>query len=402
MTIVEKLTGVTWEALEEKQLAAFLGQAGDEGLTWEVKGGDEEGSWPRREQIEKAVGGFANSELGGVLIIGAKRRAKGKPGWDLNGLKPPKEEETELAIAKKIRGGVRPTPNFRVKAWPTSEGRKAAIVLVSPVDRPPAITRDGRVFERTSGATEPVRDPAMLARLFAAGERASGNAEAKAELAASRVLASAGSGELDIGDLFRWSDASSQQGRIGLGVAATSYEPDIGGRLHRRAFAETMEAQARGSLISLRGAGLPKQDTYFAAQRRERLQARIDPGYEVEHARRFFIAAQWDGSVGVASLGGEGDSLSLSEEELLVPSWNLACRLVLALGGSGRLHLVLHGTGPMHGAAHWPSAELPVRRWLELSGNEDPQTYEVAGPDFDYVMDELRRTAGEERWNDQA
>lgn len=403
MTIIERLTGVSWEALGEEQLARFLAQAGDEGLTWEVKGGDRQGSWPRPQQIEKAVSGFANSELGGILIIGAERPDRSKPGWVLNGLKPPKEEETELAIAKLIRAGVQPTPGFRVKTFAVAEDRKAAVIAVSPVDRPPAITRDGRVFERTTGATEPVRDPAMLARLFAAGEQAGAEAEAKAQRAARRVLESAVSGELDVGESFRWSEASSQRGQVGLGVAATAYGADIGDRLHRRSFAEAMErlARARGSLISQRGAGMPRQDTYLAGQRRDCLLARIDPTYAVEHARRFMIAAQWDGSVGVASLGGEGDSLALSEEEVLAPAWKLACRLVLLLGGSGNLHFFLHGLGPMQRQARWPSLEAPVQRWLALDGSEDPQSYEVPEADLSYVIDELRRAGGEERWNDE-
>jgi hypothetical protein len=93
MNPVEALFGVSWDGLERDHVTSFLAGAGDEGLTWEVKGDAKEGRWLRREQIEKAVSGFANSELGGILIIGAQ---EDEGGWDLTGLQPPSESEVAL------------------------------------------------------------------------------------------------------------------------------------------------------------------------------------------------------------------------------------------------------------------------------------------------------------------
>jgi hypothetical protein len=275
MTVVETLFGVPWETLDEARVTAFLKEAGDEGLTWEVKGDLHRSEWPRREQIEKAVCGFANSRLGGVLIVGAERTDKRAPGWTLPGLQPPLEAETELAISRTIRTGVRPTPPFRVKAWEVGEGRKAAVVWVAPVDRPPSITRDGRVYERTTGATEPVSDPAMLSRLFAAGERASIEAEEKAGRVAVRSLDAAGVLVAEAG--YDWSDASSMQGRVGVGLAATGYAPDIGDRLFRRSFGEAIERQLGAELRCVRAAGFEQSDKLSLRQQRENIVARLDP-----------------------------------------------------------------------------------------------------------------------------
>lgn len=400
MTVIEPLFGVSWDALDKSHLVHFLEEAGDEGLTWEAKGGAKEGRWLRREQIEKAVSGFANSQLGGVLVIGAEREGSDQ-GWVLTGLLPPSEDEVELAISKVIRAGVQPVPAFRVKVWPISDGKKAAVLWIPPIDRPPAITRDGRVFERTTGATEPVKDPAMLSRLFEAGMEAERMAADKA-LRASRRALDGPPGAAEYGDILDWNDASSQQGRVCLGVSATAYEPSLNDRLHRLTYAEEIESQMRAELVCVRAMGNFPSDQYSLRQSRESLRARLDPGFSAAHAPRFFVIAHWDGSIGVACLETEGSALEFIEQEVLKPLWSLACRLTLLLGGSGQLHLALCGSGPMHSGHRWPSDAKPVRHVLELRGDEEATTFEVAHDDLQDVMNELWRSGGQERWTDDA
>ena len=88
-------------------LRAFLDDAGDEPLTWELKGDEKAGRWVRREQVLEAVCGFANSDRGGVLLIGGHKR-RGAPGWDLPGLSPPKGEPGPL-LEQWVRQRVHPT-----------------------------------------------------------------------------------------------------------------------------------------------------------------------------------------------------------------------------------------------------------------------------------------------------
>lgn len=71
---VEWIFGKPVEDLRLDELRAFLDDAGDEPLTWELKGDEREGRWVRREQVLKAVCGFANADRGRVLIIGGHKR----------------------------------------------------------------------------------------------------------------------------------------------------------------------------------------------------------------------------------------------------------------------------------------------------------------------------------------
>jgi hypothetical protein len=179
MQLVRSLLGVEWRELDRGDVESFLAEQGDEGLTWECKGKGDKGEdrWPRRQQIEKAVSGFANSELGGLLIIGADRTHPKKLGWKLNGLPPPPEPEIKMAVSKVIDWGVAPVPPYDVQAWRIGEDRHAAVAWVRPTPEPPCVTRDGLVFQRTVGRTEPVSDPGALARLFEGGNRARERAE---------------------------------------------------------------------------------------------------------------------------------------------------------------------------------------------------------------------------------
>ena len=52
------LFGVDWGELELEHVVEFLLEAGEEGLTWEAKGGDR----PHPDSILKAGSGFANSD----------------------------------------------------------------------------------------------------------------------------------------------------------------------------------------------------------------------------------------------------------------------------------------------------------------------------------------------------
>jgi hypothetical protein len=119
----------------------FLADAGDEGLTWEVKGDVKTSRWRRREQVEKAVGAFANSQLGGVLVIGAERRDRRTPGWDRVGVGPPAESEPAMPLDKFIRTGLNPVPPYRVRVWQLAEDRFAGVVWI---ERPGAARNNSR------------------------------------------------------------------------------------------------------------------------------------------------------------------------------------------------------------------------------------------------------------------
>jgi predicted HTH transcriptional regulator len=161
------LFDVPFDRLDVGDLRRFLGEAGDEGLTWEAKADHESGRL-RPQQVHKAACGLAN-QIGGYLILGARRDAKGEP-WQLPGINP-RDDEIDVWIGEVLRR-LRPEPRHQTRAWEVDDDRLVAVVWIDPVDRPPCIAPDGRVFQRVSGATVPVEDPVELARLQQRGQAA--------------------------------------------------------------------------------------------------------------------------------------------------------------------------------------------------------------------------------------
>ena len=79
--MVDTIFGVDWDALTISAVRRFLSAAGQEPLTWEAKA---DGKGPLHPAtVRKAICAFANSDLGGFLIIGATESGT---GWALPGL----------------------------------------------------------------------------------------------------------------------------------------------------------------------------------------------------------------------------------------------------------------------------------------------------------------------------
>jgi hypothetical protein len=77
---------VPWAHVRVEHVLAFIGEADEEGVTWEAKADDERGSL-RPDSIRKAACGLAN-QIGGYIIVGAKRdQVTGR--WDLPASRSP-------------------------------------------------------------------------------------------------------------------------------------------------------------------------------------------------------------------------------------------------------------------------------------------------------------------------
>lgn len=165
---------------------AFLDDAGEEGLTWEAKADEDDrrqraaGEAPGQlgaHTIRKAVCGFANA-IGGYVIIGA--RSDRKTGtWSLPGVQIA-DPEPEGYLRRIIDGGVRPVPRYQPKTWRLADGSTVALIEVEPIAEPPCITSGGQVYERVSGETHKVTDPAHLDSLLKRGRNARRVAEDRA------------------------------------------------------------------------------------------------------------------------------------------------------------------------------------------------------------------------------
>lgn len=219
--------GVDWDSLELAHVLAFLAQSEDESLIWEAKGGE-----ITPHHVRQAVSGFGNSELGGVLILGVTRDRATRE-WVPDHWEPP-EREAQLWITNCLaRGGVRPRPWTGVKPWDVDGGGQIACVAVAPAAMPPILTSAGQAWERTSGATVKVTDPADLRRLFERGRAA-------AERAASIAVAAAK--ELFEIELTREAHAAV------LAFAAPSVPGEMTGVVFRRTLVDIVVAHAKDLL----------------------------------------------------------------------------------------------------------------------------------------------------------
>ena len=119
------------------------------------------------------------------------------------------------------------------------------MVWVPPTPTPPC-NAHGTVYERVSGRTISVRESLRLAQLFARGDEARIEAQAKADAAAKRMLIAGR-------ELRRYAPLNIQ---FGLGLAAPGYLADISARLFSEAFEGRVFAcidsldQARRSLVA--------------------------------------------------------------------------------------------------------------------------------------------------------
>lgn len=169
--------GPSWADLTLDDVRRYLEQADDEPLLWEAKGTRLDPS-----EIRRQVCAFANSHEGGYLILGAEPAGGDDPEarWVLDAVTFPDEPRTWIAnVIGDLTAGVRPRPDFDVQPWEAPNGH-VVVVWVTPTSTPPCIA-NGTVYERLPGKTQTVRDPLRLADLFARGNAAHREAQARAD-----------------------------------------------------------------------------------------------------------------------------------------------------------------------------------------------------------------------------
>jgi hypothetical protein len=345
------LFSTAWADLDPDAVRAFLADAGEEGVTWEAKADDKRGKL-HPESLRKAACGFANRD-GGYIIVGAKRDAE-TGEWTLPGIRRP-AEEPELWIGQVLRA-LRPTPRAAPHAWPLDDGRIAAVVWIEPVDEPPCMTPQGQVYERVSGATVPVTDPARLDALFRGGQQARARAEYFANRAASRAL-----------DEPRW----FSQRAVGVAVALASVgrqNDDIASRLFVASFRDAMGdalTQLFRTADPVRGRDTPEGGTRVQQQDALSMTAPFLQGSTADaggSGRRLYsewrLQATWDGAVAAsAALSPEAVEELMEHGEIVRPAWEAVVPLVERLGGSGSAQLAVR----VYAAPDLP-ASMPLLR----------------------------------------
>ena len=219
-----------------------------------------------------------------------------------------------------------------------------AIIEVQPVAQAPCMTAQGHVYERVSGETRRVNDPARLAALFARGAAAQEQANQEASRAAA--------------DLCEALETGEGHGSVAIGIAPVSREDtDISARL----FTETWQVAAGEALKRLQPrhmrpdlaypsigqAAVTSQAIVFAPLEPD--QDFDTPDHEREVRSIWALVGRWDGSVaaGASFAHDVAGTVSLFDD-FLGPAREEVAALVRQLGGHGPASLTIQivGAGP--------------------------------------------------------
>ena len=211
------------DSLTLDDLRALLAEASDgETYTFEAKADDPAptGKGLSSTDVSKAACAFANSRVGGVVVVGAAELSRGQ--FALTGLAHPRAGSLKEWLDKAV-DGVRPRPRAEIRTFdaePPMIG-PAAIVRVFPVMEKPAIANGGRIYVRTATQSVPLEDPVEINRLFR---------ESEAEVAAGRRRAAAMAGRMPDPEA-----RGPAQVTLGLEVAAAplAVPPELAARLFR-------------------------------------------------------------------------------------------------------------------------------------------------------------------------
>ena len=342
-------TQLTFDALER-----FLAGAEPEPLLWEAKGGD-----PNPHEIRRQCGGFANSDQGGYLILGASQR---DDGWALDGMLFA-DREPHRYVSSCLREGVRPLPRYDVRSFNMPHARQVVVIEVAPLLAGPCIVR-GSVFERVAGATVSVKDPTRLADLFARGQQA----HERAATAADRELLSAIEAFQQFPDPgIDAEDASELLSRfVAISVAPVTPHANTTTRVFRESTRDAM-LKVIGELSRPPHPLSPAIWPQVAQHRRLALaQSALD--YEPD----WVLSAAWTGAVSVAvrmpsATGGPTSVIS----DVVVPAYQAAGRIASHIGGSEVGYVRFAITDPAQ--AHWGDG-VRIARGPQGLGAEDLDT----------------------------
>lgn len=355
--------GVSWDALEPEHLLAFLARSEDESLTWEAKGGD-----IRPHHIRDSVSGFGNSELGGILLLGATQ-GRATKAWTVDHWEPP-DAEVDLWVSHCLaNGGVSPRPSIEVKAWDVEGGGRLACVAIWPVSVPPVMTSSGQVWERTSSETVKVKDPTALRRLFERGKAAEDRIHRLSNDAAE---------ELFSGEVARTEHAGV------LGFAAASLPSELSGQVFRESFFRSVVDRAvdlqRGvTAVNLHGFIRARSHLGQGGVTAWGEQGFGDPSsYSVRVGRHGSVA------VGFADADmAEGAEWVDQRTDRLRSMWTTAKGALASLGAMGVIHVAVRVDGP-------DGQTIGAAQWSEMSSDGEEE--------IDRLVRDVRRALGHAEW----
>lgn len=139
-----------WDKLRLRDVEVLLEQDDDETFFFEYKNDD-----VSPKKIVEEISAFANT-YGGYILLGIddNKNISGCTKWN------------EQRIHATIHDCLTPLPIFDVKKFVTKEKEKIFVIRIEQGDIPPYITNNGKIYERVSSGSFPIKDSTKLTQLF--------------------------------------------------------------------------------------------------------------------------------------------------------------------------------------------------------------------------------------------
>lgn len=139
-----------WDELKLSDIQTLLKQDDDETFFFEYKRDD-----VSNKKIIEEISAFANT-YGGYILLGINNDKT------ISGCK----EWTEQRIHVTIHDSITPTPNFDVKKFKTEKDEIIFVIRIEEGNMPPYITNNGKIYERISSGSFPIKDANKLTQLY--------------------------------------------------------------------------------------------------------------------------------------------------------------------------------------------------------------------------------------------
>ena len=149
------INGKEWDALEPADIEAMLSEQDlDESFYFEFKDDKVD-----TKKVMEEVSAFANT-FGGYIFLGVTNAKiiEGCSAWN------------EQRIHTAIHDSITPTPSFDVKKFTCTAG-VVYVVRIDEGSEPPYITNKGKIYERLSSGSFPIKDSVRLSQIYTKREQ---------------------------------------------------------------------------------------------------------------------------------------------------------------------------------------------------------------------------------------